>query len=78
MPRVGIREFKDNATKLLASGEMLIVERHGQSIGYFVPLEPKDPVQKREAWRQFREVMREAAQQAGMTEEELAEEMLKE
>jgi len=34
---IGIREFRDNATKLLAGGEGLRIERHGHLVGYFVP-----------------------------------------
>lgn len=37
MKRIGIREFRDNATKLLAGGEGLRIERHGHLVGYFVP-----------------------------------------
>ncbi len=35
---IGIREFRDQATQLMASGETLIVERHGEPIGFFVPI----------------------------------------
>lgn len=34
---IGVREFRDNATKLLAAGEGLRIERHGHLVGYFVP-----------------------------------------
>lgn len=39
MRSVGIREFRDNATKLLAGNEGLRIERHGHLVGYFVPAE---------------------------------------
>lgn len=39
MRSVGVREFRDNATKLLAAGEGLRIERHGHLVGYFVPAE---------------------------------------
>lgn len=39
MRRIGIREFRDNATKLLAGAEGLRIERHGHLVGYFVPAE---------------------------------------
>lgn len=42
MRRVGIREFRDNATKLLAEGETLQIERHGHPVGYFIPVRRKD------------------------------------
>ncbi|HEX7000201.1 MAG TPA: hypothetical protein VF164_00740 [Trueperaceae bacterium] len=37
MKNVGVREFRDNATKFLAAGEGLRIERHGHLVGYFVP-----------------------------------------
>lgn len=39
MKSIGVREFRDNATKLLAAGEGLRIERHGHLVGYFVPAE---------------------------------------
>jgi len=42
MRRVGIREFKNQATSMMASGETLVIERHGTPIGFFVPVVAKD------------------------------------
>lgn len=39
MRTIGIREFRDNATKILAAKEGLRIERHGHLVGYFVPAE---------------------------------------
>jgi hypothetical protein len=38
--RVGIREFRDRASHYLASAEVLAVERHGQPIGFYIPVAP--------------------------------------
>lgn len=48
MPKtVGVREFRDNATRYLASNDVLRIERHGNLVGYFVPVEPPkdDPIE---------------------------------
>ncbi len=37
MKQVGIREFRDHATKYLAGDEVLAIERHGQPIGFYIP-----------------------------------------
>jgi antitoxin (DNA-binding transcriptional repressor) of toxin-antitoxin stability system len=37
MKRVGVREFRDHATRYLSQGEVLAVERHGRPIGCFIP-----------------------------------------
>lgn len=42
MRSVGVREFRDQATSLMGSGETLVIERHGQPIGFFVPVSAKD------------------------------------
>ncbi len=42
MRNVGVREFRDNATKLLAAGEGLRIERHGHLVGYFVPAQDQE------------------------------------
>ena len=38
MRSVGVREFRDQATQLMSSGETLVIERHGEPIGFFVPI----------------------------------------
>lgn len=37
MKPIGIRAFRDNATKHLAAAEVLEIQRHGHTVGYFVP-----------------------------------------
>lgn len=38
MRRVGIREFRNQATSMMSSGETLVIERHGRPVGFFVPV----------------------------------------
>lgn len=42
MRRIGIREFRDRATRHLAADEVLAVERHGRLTGYYVPVRGPD------------------------------------
>ena len=42
MRAIGVREFRDQATSLLAAGETLVIERHGEAIGFYVPIQAKD------------------------------------
>lgn len=74
--RVGIKEFKDKATQLLASGEPFVVERHGKTVGYYTPLVRKDPQKVREAVDRLNATMERAAREAGMTVEELEDLLL--
>jgi antitoxin (DNA-binding transcriptional repressor) of toxin-antitoxin stability system len=39
---IGVREFRDQASSILAGGETLVIERHGQPIDFFVPITAKD------------------------------------
>ncbi|WP_102126386.1 hypothetical protein [Deinococcus planocerae] len=73
--RVGIKEFKDRATQLLASGEPLVVERHGKTIGYYTPIKAPDPVALREAQNAFNEKMEEVARKLGISVEALEDEL---
>lgn len=75
MRRVGIREFKDKATQLLASGEPLAVERHGKTIGFYTPLKAPDPAALREAQNAFNEKMEEVARKLGLSVEALEDEL---
>lgn len=49
MRSIGVREFRDQATSILAAGETLVIERHGEPIGFFVPIVATDRQAGREA-----------------------------
>ena len=48
MRSVGVREFRDQATSMMGAGETLIIERHGEPIGFYVPIAAKDRKAKNE------------------------------
>lgn len=69
MRRVGIKEFRDKATVLLASGETMLVERHGHPVGYFMPIKRKDDA----AMQRLAEVLERTLNETGLGEDELVE-----
>ena len=73
MRKVGIKEFRDNATKLLAAGETMLVERHGHPVGYFIPVKQKGSAEADEAAARLAEVLERAVNESGLSEDELAE-----
>lgn len=81
MKRVGVREFRDHATRYLAGKEPLTIERHGEPIGYYFPVanERRDPehelarrarIEAEDA--RFAKLMQEIFERTGMTEDEFA------
>ncbi len=72
MRKVGIREFRDNATTLLATGETLLVERHGHPVGYFVPIKQKGD-EEAVAMQRLATALERAVNETGLNEEALAE-----
>lgn len=72
MRKVGIREFRDKATSLLATGETLLVERHGHPVGYFVPIKQKGP-EEADAMQRLAEALEQVVNETGLSEETLAE-----
>jgi hypothetical protein len=81
MRRVGVREFRDHATRYLAGNEPLTIERHGEPIGYYFPVvtERRDPVAEaerrakiNESIERFDKLMQEVFARTGMTEDEFA------
>lgn len=73
MRTVGIREFRDQATALLASGETLVIERHGQPVGFFVPIIAHDREKGRAALGRLGDVIDEITNSAGIDEEDLVQ-----
>ncbi|MBI4495214.1 MAG: hypothetical protein HY690_20760 [Chloroflexi bacterium] len=72
MKRVGVREFRDHATQYLGGDEVLAVERHGQTIGFYIPT----GASRQESFVQALERLEQTAQrvltEAGLSEEELS------
>lgn len=75
MRTVGEREFRDQATSLMAAGETLAIERHGKLIGFFVPVEAKDRSQGRETLGRLGEALEALREAIGVGEDELAAEI---
>ena len=71
MRKVGIREFRDKATTLLATGETLLVERHGHPVGYFVPIKQKGD--ETDALQKLGDALERAVNDTGLSEEQLSE-----
>ncbi len=68
MKQVGIREFRDNATKLLAGAEGLRIERHGHLVGYFVPATDADG---NPALVELAELLKDAIDSSDMSQSEM-------
>lgn len=74
MKSVGIREFRDRATQLIASGETLVVEKHGEPVGFFVPIVARDRRAGAVALDRLGETVRGVLAKTGLTEDDLVAE----
>lgn len=76
MKHVGVREFRDRATGYFRGSEPIAVERHGRLIGFYIPVEPREPDHKerlQEALNKLGVAVERALEESGMTEDELAD-----
>lgn len=71
MDRVGIKEFKDRATQLLAKDEPFLIERHGKPIGFYTPIKAPDPQKVGEAAARLDKTMEGIARRLGISVEKL-------
>lgn len=71
MRTVGVREFRDQATSLMATGETLVIERHGEPIGFFVPVTAKDRQGGRTTLGSLGAALDSVLVQTGLSEDEL-------
>ena len=74
MRSVGVREFRDNATQLIASGETLVVEKRGEPVGFFVPVAAKDRCAQAAAMKRLGEVVQGVLDKTGLSEDEFVAE----
>jgi len=75
MRSVGVREFRDRATSMMSSGETLVIERHGQPIGFFVPITAKDRRAGRAALGRLGDAIGDLLESTGLDEDELVGEV---
>lgn len=69
--RVGVRELREKLGEYLESTVPIEVTRHGQTVGFFIPV-PKTPGQsERESFLAAGHRMQEECVRLGITEEEL-------
>ena len=71
MKTIGVREFRDHATRFLAGTELLAVSNRGVVIGFYIPV-PKDREQSQRALEQLGVRVQEILTETGMSEEEFA------
>lgn len=71
MKSIGVREFRDHATTYLSGSDPVAVSKHGQVIGFYIPLE-RDEGEAQRAVARLGETVERVLKETGMSEEELA------
>ena len=71
MKRVGVREFKNRVTALIAEGKGLVIEKHGTPVGFYIPLVKKDKAAAKEAAQRLEQTIQGVLEHTDMTREEL-------
>ncbi len=72
---VGVRELRGDLAEKLKGSEPIVIERHGQVLGIYLPVQPLDREKLEAAYNEFQAALEEVLRQTGMTREELANEL---
>lgn len=75
MKSVGVREFRDQATSLMGSGETLVIEKHGRPIGFFVPITAVDRQAGRDGLGRLGDALDAVLKATGLNEDDLVDEV---
>ena len=73
MKRVGVREFRDHATRFLAGDEVLAIERHGQPIGFYIPTGASKQESFAQAVERLEQTVQRVLAETGLSEDELSQ-----
>jgi len=73
---VGVREFRDQATTLIASGETIVIERYGEPIGFFVPISATDRREGRTALGRLGELVAGVLAETDVSEDDIVNEVV--
>ena len=73
MKVVTVRGFRDGASEIYGSDDVVLVTRDGEPAGFYIPLDQPDlPVEiKRDLFVQLGEIVRAEREVAGVTEDEI-------
>ena len=69
------RKLIGQASSILAGGETLVIERHGEPIGFFVPITAKDRRTGRKALGRLGRLVDDIVTRSGLDEDELVQEV---
>jgi antitoxin (DNA-binding transcriptional repressor) of toxin-antitoxin stability system len=75
MRSIGVREFRDQATSILAGDETIVIERHGRPIGFFVPIGASDRKRGRASLGRLEATVERILDETGVDETVLAREL---
>jgi antitoxin (DNA-binding transcriptional repressor) of toxin-antitoxin stability system len=73
MEHIGVREFRDKASHYLHLGKPLAIERHGEIVGYYIPVKKRNPEEVRRRLASLEEAIERVLAETGMSEDELAD-----
>ena len=72
--RVGVREFRQKLSSyLLESDAPLAIVRHGDTVGYYIPVKSKRSEEERMAFRKAAATFQKILDAKGITEEDIRE-----
>lgn len=72
LKQVGVREFRDHATKYLSGAEPIAVSKHGRIIGVYTPMQ-RDQEAVERAVDQLGRTVNRILEETGMSEDELVD-----
>ncbi len=72
MKSVGIREFRDKASKYLSSTEVLAAKRHSKLVGFYIPVEQSNEAEIEQALQKLSETVEIAKRESGLDEDALS------
>ena len=74
LQKIGIREFRNNLAKYLRGTKPIVVVRHGQTVGYFLPAHIDPEKAELEALKLAAAKLDILLEEKGINEDELVEE----
>ena len=70
---VGVRELRSGLAEKLKGSEPIVIERHGQVLGIYVPVQQVDRAKVAKALDRFHAAIERVLRESDITREELAE-----
>lgn len=73
LTRMGVREYRQELSKVVYAEKPVVIERHGEAVGLYIPIKRRNRERQEALLKELNDALAAMRESSGLTEEELAQ-----